>query len=152
MSKQKKGGERSGAGRKPTADPKIPITLYIRKSKVELHGGKNELGRKMLDELGLNDDLQSLNKLPPIKDISPSKREIVQSVVEDKVEEKPKANPEKEETVANFTLKRKTYDELLKMAKDGITDMKAFTFDLNIAKLTPGQKAMIVSKINQKND
>ena len=143
MSKQKKGGERSGAGRKPTTDPKIPVTLYIRKSKVELHGGKNEFIEKVLVKMGLNE-------LPPIKDISPSKREIVQSVVEDKVEEKPKANPEKEETVANFTLKRKTYDELLKMAKDGITDMKAFTFDLNIAKLTPGQKAMIVSKINQK--
>lgn len=92
-------------------------------------------------------EINDLSELPPIKDKSPSKREIVQSVVEDKVEEKPKANPEKEETVANFTLKRKTYDELLKMAKDGITDMKAFTFDLNIAKLTPGQKAMIVSKI-----
>jgi len=146
MSKQKKGGERSGAGRKPTADPKIPITLYIRKSKVELHGGKNELGRKMLDELGLNDDLQLIKE--PITEKKPtiSKKETVGAVVE----EKPKDTPEKEETPPHFVLKRKTYDELLKMAKEGITDMKAFTFDLNVAKITPGQKAMILSKIDQK--
>lgn len=148
MSKQKKGGERSGAGRKPTADPKIPITLYIRKSKVELHGGKNELGRKMLDELGLNDDLQLIKE--PITEKKPtiSKKETVGAVVE----EKPKDTPKKEETTPHFVLKRKTYDELLKMAKEGITDMKAFTFDLNVAKITPGQKAMILSKIDQKID
>ena len=123
-------------------------------AKLEKRSRKNFCEAKLISivegqTVSVKPEINDLSELPPIKDISPSKREIVQSVVEDKVEEKPKANPEKEETVANFTLKRKTYDELLKMAKDGITDMKAFTFDLNIAKLTPGQKAMIVSKINQ---
>lgn len=88
-------------------------------------------------------EINDLSELPPIKDKSLSKREIVQSVVE----EKPKDTTEKEETPPHFVLKRKTYDELLKMAKEGITDMKAFTFDLNVAKITPGQKAMILSKI-----
>lgn len=124
-------------------------------AKLEKRSRKNFCEAKLISivegqTVSVKPEINDLSELPPIKDISPSKREIVQSVVEDKVEEKPKANPEKEETVANFTLKRKTYDELLKMAKDGITDMKAFTFDLNIAKLTPGQKAMIISKIDQK--
>lgn len=92
-------------------------------------------------------EINDLSELPPIKDKSPSKREIVQSLMENKVEERPKDTPKKEEAPPHFVLKRKTYDELLKMAKEGITDMKAFTFDLNVAKITPGQKAMILSKI-----
>lgn len=37
--KKQHGGKRKKAGRKPAADPKIPITVYIETSKVKAHGG-----------------------------------------------------------------------------------------------------------------
>lgn len=42
-----KGGKRDGAGRKPTDDPKLPITVYIEKSRVEKNGGRAELSKKI---------------------------------------------------------------------------------------------------------
>ena len=44
----------------------------------------------------------------------------------------------------------KTYDQLLKMAKEGVDNMDEFMQELKNSKITPGQKAMILSKINQK--
>lgn len=38
--KSRRGGARPGAGAKPKADPVEPVTYYIRKSKLEKHGGK----------------------------------------------------------------------------------------------------------------
>lgn len=35
------GGKRNGAGRKPVDDPKIPLTIYIRKSRVKAVGGED---------------------------------------------------------------------------------------------------------------
>jgi len=52
-------------------------------------------------------------------------------------EEKPKNPP-------------KTYDQLLKMAKEGVENVDGFMQELKESKITPGQKAMIISKIDQK--
>lgn len=41
----------------------------------------------------------------------------------------------------------KTYDQLLKMAKEGVDNMDEFMQELKNSKVTPGQKAMILSKI-----
>lgn len=40
MKEKKKGGERKGAGRKPAADPKQPVTIFVETSIIESHGGK----------------------------------------------------------------------------------------------------------------
>lgn len=49
MKETKKGGVRLNAGRKPSDDPKIPITVYIKQSKININGGKIELGRRIVD-------------------------------------------------------------------------------------------------------
>ena len=41
--KQKQGGVRKGAGRKPVADPKIQISLYVEESTIKKFGGIEEL-------------------------------------------------------------------------------------------------------------
>lgn len=46
----------------------------------------------------------------------------------------------------------KTYDQLLKMAKEGVNNMDEFMQELKNSKITPGQKAMIISKIDKKID
>jgi len=40
MKKSKRGGKRTGAGRPPSADPNISITLLVRKSVADKLGGK----------------------------------------------------------------------------------------------------------------
>lgn len=41
MKDKQKGGERKGAGRKPAADPKLPITIFVETSVIDAHGGKD---------------------------------------------------------------------------------------------------------------
>jgi hypothetical protein len=40
MKEKSKGGTRSGAGRKPSADPKQPITIFVKTSIIDAYGGK----------------------------------------------------------------------------------------------------------------
>jgi hypothetical protein len=40
MKEKKKGGRRSGAGRKPSADPKLPVTIFVETSIINSFGGK----------------------------------------------------------------------------------------------------------------
>lgn len=40
MSKNAKGGQRRGAGRKPSADPKQPVTIHVETSIIDSLGGK----------------------------------------------------------------------------------------------------------------
>jgi hypothetical protein len=40
MKEKQKGGVRKGAGRKPSTDPKQPITIFVETSKIESFGGK----------------------------------------------------------------------------------------------------------------
>jgi len=40
--KSNRGGQRTGAGRKISDDPKLGITIQIRKSQIEKLGGKSE--------------------------------------------------------------------------------------------------------------
>lgn len=40
MKEKQKGGQRSGAGRKPSSDPKQPITIFVNASVVNSFGGK----------------------------------------------------------------------------------------------------------------
>jgi hypothetical protein len=47
MKEINKGGVRANSGRKPTNDPKIPITVYIEKSKVEKNGGRVGLATRI---------------------------------------------------------------------------------------------------------
>lgn len=40
MKEKPKGGPRKGAGRKPSSDPKLPVTLFVETSKINRFGGK----------------------------------------------------------------------------------------------------------------
>lgn len=40
MKEKPKGGVRIGAGRKPSADPKQPVTIFVETSKINAYGGK----------------------------------------------------------------------------------------------------------------
>lgn len=49
MEEKKKGGKRDNAGRKPSDDPKMPITVYVKESVIQKNGGKIELARRIID-------------------------------------------------------------------------------------------------------
>ena len=51
-----KGGKRPGAGRKPSSDPKISITVYVAGSRVKKHGGPDSIKAKILDFINGTDD------------------------------------------------------------------------------------------------
>lgn len=51
MEVKKHGGKRQGSGRKPVADKKQAVFLYIQKSVIEKNGGTTELKRKLLATL-----------------------------------------------------------------------------------------------------
>lgn len=53
MKKKKRGGARKGAGRKPIIDKSIPITVWIKKSRIKELGGKEKTKQKIYDELVL---------------------------------------------------------------------------------------------------
>ena len=41
MTKNKRGGARKGAGRKPINDKKKPVTIFVKESTITLHGIDN---------------------------------------------------------------------------------------------------------------
>lgn len=43
-----KGGKRENAGRKPSPDKKVQVSLYINKSIIDASGGIEELKRKLM--------------------------------------------------------------------------------------------------------
>lgn len=45
--KKKRGGARVGAGRKPLKDPKDSVFIWVRKSVIKKHGGKDKLKVKL---------------------------------------------------------------------------------------------------------
>jgi len=45
---ENRGGARAGCGRKPVADKKFPVTLFIPQSKIEKMGGKEILKQKLI--------------------------------------------------------------------------------------------------------
>lgn len=47
MKKDKRGGKRPGAGRKPSTDKKIKVDLYIRQSKIDSVGGIKDLKEEL---------------------------------------------------------------------------------------------------------
>jgi hypothetical protein len=49
MEEKQKGGKRDNAGRKPSDDKKLPITVYIETSFIQKNGGKIELARRIVD-------------------------------------------------------------------------------------------------------
>jgi hypothetical protein len=49
METKKRGGKRENSGRNPVSDPKIPITVYIEKSRVAKDGGKKGTQQKLLN-------------------------------------------------------------------------------------------------------
>jgi hypothetical protein len=82
MKEKPKGGKRSGAGRKPSPDPKQPITIFVETSIIESCGGKEGVQLFCYSALGSNktpsivlDEVRSpLQK----KKFPPSDREIKQ--------------------------------------------------------------------------
>lgn len=49
MNEKSKGGKRPGAGRRPSPNPKVPITIYVEERVVEKWGGKEDLKIKLYD-------------------------------------------------------------------------------------------------------
>lgn len=76
MEKKSLIGNPKGAGRKPAADPKQTINLFIERSKIELLGGKNAARQLAYDYLAVvyqqkhEAVLAELKKLHNIKKIS----------------------------------------------------------------------------------
>lgn len=52
MNKDKRGGARKGAGRKPIKDRKIPVTLWFRPSEIKKNGGLKKLKVLMYNVAG----------------------------------------------------------------------------------------------------
>lgn len=46
--KENRGGARANSGRKPLADKKFPITVFIEESKIKKLGGKEKLKQKLI--------------------------------------------------------------------------------------------------------
>lgn len=47
MKKETRGGARPNSGRKPIADKKMQLFVYVRQSKIDLHGGADKLKQKL---------------------------------------------------------------------------------------------------------
>ena len=50
--KNKKGGKRKGAGRKPIKDKKVPVTIWMRPSEVKKNGGLKKVKLLMYEAVG----------------------------------------------------------------------------------------------------
>lgn len=55
--KKQRGGKRPGAGRKPIADPKTQISVYIARSTIERYGGATEIKKVIYNLLKHENEL-----------------------------------------------------------------------------------------------
>lgn len=55
MKEKQKGGPRKGAGRKPSANPKEPITVFVETKTVQSYGGKDGIRAAIYDFLSKDD-------------------------------------------------------------------------------------------------
>lgn len=93
MEEKKKGGKRKNAGRKPVADKKIPVVLYVQESVVNAQGGKSQFGELLLNLY--NETIPTLSRqlqenLPKEKSKSESGSSSKRSDRENKVTERDK--------------------------------------------------------------
>lgn len=76
MKEKQKGGPRTGAGRKPSPNPKEPITVFVETKTVQLYGGKDGIRLaiygflKSDDSAGLLPDARKEIKNIKIKDLT----------------------------------------------------------------------------------
>jgi hypothetical protein len=47
MKKETRGGARANSGRKPITDKKMQLSIYLRKSKIDLNGGSEAIKEKI---------------------------------------------------------------------------------------------------------
>jgi len=103
MKEKIKGGQRKGAGRKPSVDPKQPVTIFVETSKINKFGGKEVI------QLLCYNAIDAENHEPE-KKFPPSDQEIKQKAQErPKIKLQPLIHPE-----APMVVKRdpKTLEEL----------------------------------------
>ena len=55
MKKETRGGKRTGAGRKPSPDKKLTVSLYIETSKIEKAGGMEKMKERLYAFLEVNE-------------------------------------------------------------------------------------------------
>jgi hypothetical protein len=68
MKEKPKGGIRKGAGRKPTNDPKMPVTLFIEMSTINSKGGKDGVKGYLYSCLENQPVINPDKKFPPSDD------------------------------------------------------------------------------------
>lgn len=99
MKEKLKGGVRKGAGRKPSPDPKQPVTMFVETSIIDALGGKEGVKGYLYSCLDLSDP----EKKFPVSDLEikqktkkPEKRPIVSDLTKPtgvlKPQEQPKSN------------------------------------------------------------
>jgi hypothetical protein len=49
--KENRGGSRKNSGRKPVADKKQPVTLFIERSVIERHGGPDKIKEALISNI-----------------------------------------------------------------------------------------------------
>jgi hypothetical protein len=110
MKEKQKGGNRKGAGRKPSLDPKQPVTIFVETSIIDSFGGKeglqlfcyNAIHGSHLTPFSSPKDIFDAKKLPPSDDEIKAKtsKERKRTIVTDytkptgvlKTHEQPKTN------------------------------------------------------------
>lgn len=135
MKEKSKGGAREGAGRKPTADPKQPVTIFVETSIINAYGGKD--GIQLLCYSAIEADKANASRVQGEidfpdheKKFPPSDREIKQRVP--KEEKRPIVTDltkptnvlqPQEQPKANYSIntKPKTLDELKALCPKELT-------------------------------
>jgi hypothetical protein len=116
MAEIKKGGQRSGAGRKPVQDKKVPVTVYLNKSLVE-GLGRGRLVELMLSNLG---EIPASEK-PPVAQKSLEKENTVESSPE---QIKPLKSKIKPQAFRAWNPKSETWAEYIKQKNAWIEEIK----------------------------
>lgn len=83
MREKSKGGTREGAGRKPTTDPKQPVTIFVKTSVINAYGGKEGVQTFCYNAIEFGEAITShaqeeINPPGPKKKFPSSDREIKQ--------------------------------------------------------------------------
>lgn len=112
MKEKQKGGVRNGAGRKPSGDPKQPVTIFVETSIIESMGGKE--GVQFLCYGAIYGEKKFPVSDAEIKAVSTkeNKKTVIKDLTKPTLVLKPKEQPK-----TNFSIdtRPKTLDELKKL-------------------------------------
>lgn len=116
---------------------RIPIEEYEKLIAKSFEDNKEEIGKVVMDIMGLGMAVTKTNGDGKLKRIYPLSDEAMA------------ASYNSEHTDSHIQVKSypTSYNDLLTMAKNGVDNIESFKLAVTASKLTPPQKAMILSKI-----